>query len=262
MIDKSLYETEYMIDKDAHPDSQMIKFCGKEIPLGEIRKIYEKFEEKKYNMASFYDDMFQYTSLGLLDVIFDIKNINSPIPFKSFFKRKATYGKQFVYEAVKRFNIEKEEVDEIEKKYYEEIIRRSPISHNAESFFKIREICDKQLLIIKYPLSIERKMIRHIQEAFGKDEYISLDIDYIGNKSEEEYLKELSEAKTIYFDIAICQDAASLIEFIVSRKINNTQILTPLEHNGLSAEAKFTFEAYLEGTGPNNCKLNYIKEEI
>jgi hypothetical protein len=248
------YETKYHIDKQNHPDSEMVTFCGKKMPLGEIRKAYENFEEKKYNMITFYDDMFQYTSLGLLDIIFDIKNINSPIPFKSFFNRRMVYGKDFVYTIAKRFNIEKEEVDRIEKEHYEEILARSPISHNAESYFKIREICSNHLMVIKYPFSIYQSFIRHIQESFGKDEFISLELDYINNKTEEEYLSSLPQSKLTYFDIAICQDAGSLIEFLINRKIQNTQILTPFEHNGLSHEAKFTFEAYLNGTGPNNSR--------
>jgi hypothetical protein len=260
MYDTELYKTKYSIDKTVHPDTEVVNFCKKNMPLGEIRKLYETFEEKKYNMISFYDDMFQYTSLGLLDIIFDIKKINSPIPFKSFFNRTVTYGKQFVYNIAKRFNIAKTEVDAIEKKYYEQILARSPISHNAESFFKLREICSNHLLVIKYPVSIQKSLIRHVQETFGKSEFISLDVDYIENKTEEEYLKSLSDTKKTYFDIVICQDAASLIEYIITKNIYNTQILTPFEHNGLSHEAKFTFEAYLDGTGPNNCKLNYINE--
>jgi hypothetical protein len=261
-MDATLYKTEYMIDKINHPDTEIVTFCGKKMPLGEIRMLHENFEEKRYNMITFYDDLFQYTSLGLLDIIFSLKKINSPIPFKSFFNRRMTYGKEFVYTIAKRFNIEKEEVDAIEKEHYEEILACSPLSHNAESFFKIREICDNHLMVIKYPFSIQQSFIRHIQETFGKNEFISLEIDYIHNKKEQDYLELLPKSKLMYFDIVICQDVASIIEFIVDRKIKNTQIVAPFEHNGLSPEAKFTFEVYLEGIGPNNCKLNYIKEEL
>jgi hypothetical protein len=262
MYDRTKFKTIYNIDNVNHPDSEIINFCGKEMPLGEVRKMYEAFDEKNYNMISFYDDMFQYTSLGLLDVIFDLYHINSPIPYKQFFSRREVYGKQFVYKTVKRFNITEEEVNNIEEKYYEEILRRSPLSHNAVSYFKIREICQNQLLIMAYPFKIQNKFISFIQETFGKDEFISLKIDYRRNKTEREYLYSLPKSFYSYFDIAICQDAASTIEFMTEHNIRNTHILTPFEHCGLSDEAKFTFEAYLEGVGPNNSILHYIKEEI
>jgi hypothetical protein len=261
MYDRERFKTNYKIDNNGHPDEETVKICGKDVPLGEVRKLYENFDEKRYNMISFYDDMFQYTSLGLLDLIFDIYKINSPIPFKQFFHRKNVYGINFVYDIVKRFNISKHEVDKIEKDNYEEILSRSPISHNANGFYKIREICSNHLLVMKYPININKVFTRYIQEKFGKDEFISLEIDYSQNKTEEEYLKTLTKNKYYYFDIAICQDAASMIEFIVKNNLKGTQLLTPFEHCGLSDEAKFTFEAYLEGTGPNNTKINYIKEE-
>jgi hypothetical protein len=262
MYDRNKFKTIFNIDSVNHPDSEIINFCGKDMTLGEVRKLHESFDEKSYNMISFYDDMFQYSSLGLLDLIFDLRHINSPIPYKQFFNRRVVYGKEFVYNIVKRFNITKEEVDEIEEKYYEEILRRSPLSHNAKSYFKMREICQNQLLIMAYPFSIQNKFIRFIQETYGKDEYISLEIDYRKNKTEEEYLSSIPKSFYPYFDITICQDAASLMEFMIKHDIHDTHILTPFEHCGLSDEAKFTFEAYLEGVGPNNSILHYIKEEL
>jgi hypothetical protein len=262
MYNKEKYKTTFNIDKENHPDNEIINFCGKEMPLGEVRKLYENFEESRYNMLSFYDDMFQYTSLGLLDLIFDIYHINSPIPYKQFFKRREIYGKQFVYKTLERFHISKEEIDGIEEKYYEEILMRSPISHNAKSYFKIREICHEQLLVMAYPFKISSRFTRFIQETFGKDEFISLELDYRRSKTEEEYLKLIPKSHYNIFDIVICQDAVSLIEFLVDKGIKNTQILTPFNHCGLSDEAKFTFEAYLEGIGPNNSRLNYVKEEV
>jgi hypothetical protein len=238
-----------------------VRFCGKDLPLGNIRKLYENFDEKKYSMISFYDDMFQYTSLGLIDLLFDSYKINSPIPVKSFFNRRNIYGKYFIYEVMKRFKISEEEVDKAEEKYYEEVLRRSPMSHNAESFFKIRNICMSQLMVFKYPFKYMTTLVRNIQESFGQNEYISLEIDYCKNKTEEEYLAALPESKRSYFDIVICQDAASVIEYMDKYHIIDTHILTPFEHCGISPEAKYTFEAYTEGVGPNNCRLYYIKEE-
>jgi hypothetical protein len=261
MYDRNKFKTSYDIDNIAHPDDQLVKICGKDVPLGNIRRLHEAFEEKRYNMISFYDDMFQYTSLGLLDLLFDIYKINSPIPVKQFFHRKSIYGINFVYDIAQRFNITKGEVDEIKKNNYEEILSRSPLAHNALSYYKMREICSNHLLVMAYPINIAASFTRFIQEEFGKDEFISLELDYIYNKTEEEYLSSLPKTKLSYFDIVICQDAASTLEFITNNDIKDTQILTPFEHCGLSEEAKFTFEVCLEGTGPNNTKIYYIAEE-
>jgi hypothetical protein len=260
--DEDRYKTVYNIDKENHPDDEIVTFSGKEFPLGEVRKLYEAFDEKKYSLLSFWDDMFQYTSLGLIDLLFELHNINSPIPIRSFFGRKKIYGKHFVYELMKRFKIQKEEIDTIEKKYYEEILKRSPISPNAEGYFKLREICSRHLMVFKYNFSIIKTVARTVQESFGKNEYISFETDFLGTRTEEEYLKLLPSRYPRFFDISICQDAASIIEYMDKYHISDTHILTPLEHCGLSNEIKYTIEAYTDGVGPNNCRLHYIKEKL
>jgi hypothetical protein len=260
VYDEDLYKTTYNIDKVNHPDSEIVKISGKSVPLGEVRKLYETFEEAKYNLFSFYDDMFQYTSLGLIDLLFEIHNINSPIPIKLFFNRRTIYGKHFVYNFMERYDIDKEEVNSVEEKYYEEILKRSPISPNAEGYFKIRNICQGQLMVFKYPFSVVKKVTRIIQEAFGRSEYISFEVDYRRNKTEEEYLKTLLDSKSSYVDIVICQDAASVIEYIDAHNIMNAHILTPFDHCGLSQELKYVMEFHTNGVGPNNCRVYYVKE--
>jgi hypothetical protein len=261
-FDLERFKTVYNIDKHNHPDSDEVTFCGKKMALGALRSVYEKFEEKKYSMISFYDDMFQYTSLGLLEIIFELRHINSPIPVKAFFNRRVVYGKEFVYNTMKRFNIAKETVDIIEREYYPQILLRSPVSPNAASFFKIRSICDKHLLVFKYPFKDIQKLMRQTQEKFGANEFISLETEFCENKTEEEYLKNLPLFRYNYFDIVICQDAASVIEFIAAHDIFDTQILTPFNHCGLSQEAQMAYLVYTQGVGPNNSQLHYIKELI
>jgi hypothetical protein len=102
--------------------------------------------------------------------------------------------------------------------------------------------------------------MRQTQEKFGANEFISLENDFCKNKTEQEYLSSLSEMRYSYFDIAICQDAASMIEFIVDHHICDTQILTSFNHCGLSKEAQLAYLVYTKGVGPNNCQLHYIKE--
>jgi hypothetical protein len=260
--DEEKYKTVYNIDKENHPDDEIVRFSGKEFRLGDVRKFYEVFDERKYSLLSFWDDMFQYTSLGLLDLLLELHKINSPIPIRSFLTRKAIYGKQFVYNVMKRFKIDKEEIDAVEKKYYEEILKRSPISANSEGYFKLREICDRQLMVFKYDFSIIKTVSRIVQESFGRNEYISFETDFMGKRTEEEYLKFFSSRYPKFFDIVICQDAAAIIEYIDKCHILDTHILTPFEHCGLSNEVKYTIEAYTDGVGPNNCRLHYIKEKL
>jgi hypothetical protein len=262
MYDEEKFKTVFQIDKEKHPDSEMITYCGKEMPLGKVRSIFETFDEQKYTMISFWDDMFQYTSLGLLDLVFEMKGIEAPLPVKGFFSRDMIYGKDYITKVLQRFHISPEEVNEIEKTHYEEILRRSPLSHNSEAYFKLRELCSRHLMVFKYPFSITQSFTRHIQESFGGNEFISLELDYTQGRTEEDYLKIIPRLKEQYFDIVICQDAASTLEYLTSHGILGSQVLTPFEHCGLSLELKLVMETYTEGVGPAQAHIFYVKEEI
>jgi hypothetical protein len=262
MYDEEKFKTIFQIDKEKHPDSELITYCGKEMPLGKVRSLFENFDEKKYTMVSFWDDMFQYTSLGLLDLVFEMKDIDAPLPVRGFFSRDMVYGKDYITKVLERFHIPKEEVDEIEKTHYEEILRRSPLSHNCKAYFKLRELCSRHLMVFKYPFSIAESFTHRIQESFGGNEFISLELDYSKGKTEEEYLKSLPKAREQYFDIVICQDAASILEYLATHNILGSQVMTPFEHCGLSLELKLVMETYTEGVGPAQAHIFYIKEEI
>ena len=69
--DPNTVKLEYNIDKK-HLDTEKVKgLDGNMHELGEFRKVFSTyFMEKKKGMLLFYDDIFQYTSLGLLDMLF------------------------------------------------------------------------------------------------------------------------------------------------------------------------------------------------
>jgi hypothetical protein len=250
----------YNIDKETRPDNQEVLFCGKKHPLGEIRKLYDAYNEQKYGMFSFYDDMFQYTSLGLMDVLFTLHNIKDDIPVEAFLKRRIVYGKDFVYAYMRKYGITRKEVDEVEQKYYEVILECSPVAKNGVGFFKMRTIASRHLMVLKYPFKGVDTVIRQWKERYGKNEFTSLEVDYCGNKTEQEYLESLPKERFMYFDIAICQDGGALLEFINKNKIQDTQIITPFEHCGISEEARYIYFHYTEGVGPNNSRILYINE--
>ena len=74
--DINKYKTIYTYDKERHPDDEKIRFLNKDVTLGEIRSAFSAFDERKYKSIVFYDDIFQYTSLGLFDIICEIYGFN------------------------------------------------------------------------------------------------------------------------------------------------------------------------------------------
>lgn len=260
--DYDKFRTTYTIDKSAHPDSEVIHFCGKDRTLGEIRQHYSKFDERKYKMIIFFDDIIQYTGLGLYEVVCDLYGIKDyTIPVADYVNRKQMYGVDWVCDKVEKFNIPKEEVYRIEKEYYTDIVAKSPVSSNAEGIFRMRDILEGQMIVFRYKFSGMDKFIENVKETYCSGSYSSLEPVILNGASEESFYKQLPKSRYSYMDIVVCNDAASLLDFIIDNNINDAQILTSLDRCGLTGEEQAAYN-YFEDVGPNNSRLMYLKEGI
>jgi hypothetical protein len=254
-------KTVHNIDRVHHPDSEMIYNFGKYVKLGDLRKICE-LEEYRRNMTVIWDDVVQYTSLGLLDLLYDIHDIEFPIPFKEFFERK-TFGNRFVKDTVKMFGIPEDEVDFVEREGYSEILMRSPLSKNAEALLMLRRMLRAQLFVFKYNVpGINRitEDIRNSYESITK-EYVSSEIDFTNGKTEKEYWSKFPKNKYKYLEIVAAQDAGSIIDKIRDEVIDvGANILTVPHHNGISNDELFAIASNSEGYGRGDYIVKIMKE--
>lgn len=230
------FRTQYNIDV-SRPDSEKIRYYGKDVTLGDIRGTFNQFQERPKNMVIFYDNMFQYTSLGLLDLIYDIKNIVSPLPVKEFYDRDEL-GNDFVKKMCDLWGISSEEVDKIEKDNYKEILMRSPITKFAVPFIKMRKGLRSQIFVFKYYVDGIAEMFDDIKTKYlsAVGEYVSIETEFLNGKSIKEYLETYSEIKRSRLEYVATEDAGSLINYIESKKIEGTEILTFPIHNGMAPE--------------------------
>ena len=228
------FKTSYSINS-AHSDSEKIRYYGKDVTLGSVRSTFNQFQERLKNMVIFYDNVFQYTSLGLLDLIYEIKNIAAPLPVKEFFNRDEL-GIDFVKKTCDLFNIPAEEVDRIEKENYKEILMRSPITKFAEPFIKMRKGLRSQIFVFKYPVNGINEMFDEIKSKYlsASGEYVSIEIEFLNGRTISEYLESYSETKRSRLEYVAIENAGSLINYIDSKKIEGTEILTFPIHNGMT----------------------------
>lgn len=228
------FKTQHTIN-DEHPDSEIVRYYGQEITLGQLRKGFDDLEHLG-NMSIFYDDVFQYTSLGLLDLVFEIKKINSPIPIKDFFDREV-FGNEFVKNICGLWGISKEEVDAIEAKYYAEILRRSPMSKNAIPFLNLRKSIRSQTLIFRHKFNGVHDTFDVIRDKYvGADGgFVSLEYDFMQGRSEKEYLANVSKNRYERFEITVAQDLGAVMDFFEKNSISGT-IISTVNHNGANKD--------------------------
>ena len=264
-FNREKYKTTYTIDKEKHPDSEVINFLGRKMTLGEIRSQYAKFDERKYKMISFYDDIFQYTSLGLYDLICDKYKLNDKIPIKAFFNRTEVDGIDFVVNTINKLHPEigltKEIAKTIERENYDAIISRSPFSKNFDGLCKIRETLSHHMMVFKYKFDGYDAFLKSISERVDTD-YTTFEPVFLNGASDSELYESIPESRYSYFDMVVCNNAKALFDFIMEKNIQEVMLLTPINHNGVPPEDLALYSLLLEGTGPNNSQIQYISEEI
>lgn len=263
--DNDKYKTTYSIDKNKHPDSEEVVFLGKKTTLGDLRQVYSRFDERKYKMISFYDDIFQYTTLGLYEIVCELYNLDLPIPLNDYIHRSEVYGIDFVYNHIHRLRpdltITKEDIEKIDEDNYGAILMRSPLSKNFESLFKLRQVLDSHMLVFRHKFNGYKEFIKTISEKYDIA-YTSIEPVFLHGLGEKDLYDQLPDSKISYFDIVICNDARALLDFILAKGIEETIVLTSLNHCGISPEDQYLFEEILEGVGPNNSRIHYLSEDL
>jgi hypothetical protein len=263
-INYEQYRTKYDIDKKAHPDTEIVRFCGRDLPLGEVRKQYDNFNERKYKMFSFFDDVYQYTTLGLMDIIYDKYHVKTTLPIKDFFERKEIYGIDWLAANVAKYGLTKDDLLEIKKERYSELILRSPISKNIAGFFKMREILDGEIIVFDYPFNGIEEFVKKIMKMYGHSDFSPIQIEYLRGRTEKEYYDSIkrSTSRNQMFDVLACGDAQAFIDFANTAGIDDTVIMTNAYHNGIPMSEQYVYVEMFDCVGPRNCRLYYMADDI
>ena len=263
--DPNAVKIEYNIDKN-HLDTEQVKgLDGNMHELGEFRKVFSTyFVENKKGMLLFYDDIFQYTSLGLLDMLFELHHIDFKLPVEQFLTR-GVRSEDFVKSICSLYDIDYREAQYIERKYYAEVLRRSPFSKNAMAFLKLRKSLRLQRFVYKWPCEGITDVLKGYQKQYskGQDDYASLEADYLMGRTEKEYLHYMVKQKALsYLDLIVIKDAGGFMDFVEETHIDTEigmNVYTTEFHNGLSPEQIASI--YIgKGYGNGDYTISLMKE--
>ncbi len=262
-LDKTSLKTNHIIDKKAHPDDELVYNFGKMVRLGDLRALCDTYEERKLNMYVVFDDVFQYTSLGLLELLFELHDIRFPIPYEEFFKRQK-FANDFVKDTVKFFGISSEEVDAVEKEFYPVILARSPVSKNAEAILRLRKMLATQKFIFKWPCKMISDIMDEISGGYytsADGEYVSAEAIFLKGKTEKQFWESLPKKYYKYLELIACQDAGTLVNLIEKNQIDTgANILTHPIHNGLDIKHIKQCLDNPDGFGFGDYSVRFMKE--
>ena len=256
------FRTKYDIDTINHPDSEIVKIYGKNFKLGDVRASCQMYNERLTNMTLFYDDVFQYTSIGLMDLVFEKFNIPSKLPIKEFMNRSVLADK-FVKTICGLWGVSEKDIDDIERENYIEILRRSPFTKNTEAYLLMRQFLSTQRFVFKYECPEMSSVLNDLKYTYinAEKQYVSVELDYLNGNSIYSYLENMPASKKRCLEVIVVEDAGSVASYFDKKGCSGSSVITFLKHNGLSNEQ---YETILtnDGFGNDNYIVNFIKEGI
>ena len=266
-----IFDDDKQFTKDVNylaDDNQTLQFGDKKITLGEYRKLEKQFsdtfEENKRDVMVIWDETMQFTTIGLLDLLYEEYELDVTFDAESYFFRNNDLLNtvDYVIYDMKKHGVvlTEEQVKSFHKEHYADVIRRAPMSSTYISTMKCTPVYNSLTFVFTYQFEGMTEFVRSVRDIFDKSlktSYISLDKF---NDSIPYMLKQYGK----YYSYFIVLDMANVVEFVIENKIKNVAIMGPLFHNGLGTlmQSVFNFTLKDPTRGPYNSELIYYYEGV
>lgn len=276
-----------------------IHYTGKEERLSkeDIEALFPAFNNSEFRFLIFWDDMAQFTSLGLMDVLNENGMQDDAFNYGtfSFLNRSNEYtnGLKFVQGALEEYKKElidrfrevrnqgfMEEIDkreamdieasvkanltfsleELEKIYkdrYFEIIQHSPFNGILNSILISLHTISSITFVFKHKFEGMKRLAKEFNDTFNVSGKTHIQVDNLEDNSIDEIL--LKYVPNVIF---AC-DMGTVWESIVKNNLSKIELFCNPIHNGLTDEYLALMDILSDGrVGLNQCRLVYIKDTI
>ena len=232
---------------------------GAEFNLEVFQKAFPNYR-KKYKALIYWDDMMQYTAVGLVDVISEKKNLNFFFDIDKFVNRKEypngiDYVKNVIYP-----DMDPKEIDAIYRNNYFEILQRSPITPLFNNIFYMKNIVDSYTLTFPFKFPELDEFVA----SYKTDPNIPLqNVNYAIINDEDRAKELLVKLKP---NLIICPDMGLFFYEITLRNIKNTVLISYEKHNGVTEFILDLYFNFVTEDGeklykPYNTELILLKEK-
>lgn len=249
------------VDPNLKPDT-ILKMGENDISYGELRNMYPINNCEPIKCLIYWDDIMQFTSFGLIEVInalkgFDMKE--ETIDFNHFFNRPNEYsnGLAYVFKMYEKV-LDKSEIINIRDKYYWKILEMSIKSQLFVSIQKTSSFFDK--IGFWFPVTYINceNLKASLQQFLMKNKSIDSIVFHYGNT--ESFHQALQSNG---YNSVITPDIKSTYNYIIKNNLKRISLLGPNKHNGINDK---TYEVFAKYSGklpfPNYCSVNLYKEDV
>lgn len=252
--------TEFIENKDdilkTDPD---IKIGDATVKYSDISNMYPVNKQVPVKMLIYWDDLCQYTSLGLIDLINKIFGTNEKVDIEHFLTRNNQYinGMNYVYEVFKNV-LTKDQINDIKHKFYWNLIEMSLKSSVYESVININTFFNKLTFYFPYKFKNCEKLEMGLRKIFNPSEshQTQFSFAYRTDIGFNDLLKQGN------YNSVMTPSAGSTYKYILDNNLKKIDIFSSLDHNGMDDELISLFGKYNRLPKPNYCDLHLFYEQV
>ena len=247
------------INKDPNlKDDTKLKFGDNEYSYREIREMFQYENQEPIRCLFYWDDIVQYTSLALIEVVNALKGLNATPDINHFLSRPNEYSNGLTYVfRIFEGKVSREEIIDIRNKYYWKILELSMKSgvfgaiNRASSFF--------DRIGFWFPCRFDHAdtLKLGLKDLLFKNKPNNVIEFHYGSKvSFNDVLKNCN------YNSVFTPNMLSTYEYIIKKDLKRITIIGPEGHNGFTDEMLTVFEKYAKLPKPNYCALSFYKEQL
>lgn len=253
------FNIQHTIDEKLKDPNLKLKFGNNEFSLAEINNMFPT-TEKKIDMFIEWDNMCQYTCIGLVDKINELIKENRKINLHDFVRRE-TYPDAIDYVKKVVFpELDSVLIDKVMTKYYTEILSKSPVT----DFFNKLNLMKFMLNSVTFMFRYNVKGLDSLVDSISSEKFNSeVSCKYVIYETEERERLAIKELATK--EIYVVPDMGLYYQAMIEYDKENTTILGYNNHTGISPYIlAYYFNEFdkvgLEG--PNDIHLSFLQEYL
>jgi len=246
------------VDPNLKDDTEL-QMGDNKVTYGELKDMYNVVNQEPIRCLVYWDDVCQYTSLGLIEVINALVDTDAKIDLEHFFTRPNdyVYGIEYVYKLFEHA-LKPQEIDMIKRKYYWKILQLSLKSMVFNSIIKINNFYERIGFYFPYHFKNE-DMLR---AGFKETIFTKMPMENIKFYFAESDGGFNDVMKKGCYNSVITPNIKSTYEYIIANDLKRIAIIGPEDHNGMTDEIYEVLEKYEKLPLPNYCSLSQYMEQI
>lgn len=253
------FNIQHTIDEKLKDPNLKLKFGNNEFSLAEINNIFPT-KEKKIDMFIEWDNMCQYSCIGLVTKINELIKENRKINFHDFLRRDIypnaiDYVKKVIFP-----ELDSKLIDKVMIKYYNEIMAKSPVTDFFNKLNLMKFMLNSVTFMFRYNVRGLDDFVNSISSEKFNNEVTCKYVVYETEDQERYAIKELP-IKEIY----IVPDMGLYYQAMIEYDKENTTIMGYNNHTGISPYILAYYFNEFEKVGlngPNDIKLSFLQEYL